>query len=191
MTRLPPKSTDDMPERQKALYDLMAEGREPAEDGRLGGPFDGWLLNPSTGKRIWQLGGALRWRPTIDRRYVELAILMTGQLWQAQFEWWAHEPMARDAGLPEEVIAAIKRGERPTFEDSDDDRGDEIAWKFCRKLLDRDKVDDATYGAAVERFAEPGVGDLINACGFYTLVSMTLNTYEVELPAGAQPPFPV
>ena len=186
MTRLSRRPTSEMTDKQQELYHQMADGRPPIADGHLGGPFDGWLLNPSTGRRIWQLGGAIRFKPTIDRRYIELAILMTGQLWQAQFEWFAHEPMARDAGLPEEVIQAVKVGEQPPFTDD----GDEACWRFCRPLLDREKVDDATYAAAVERFGEPGVADLITTCGFYTLVSMTLNTFEVDLPDGAQPPFP-
>ncbi|MDH3680267.1 MAG: carboxymuconolactone decarboxylase family protein [Acidimicrobiia bacterium] len=185
MTRLTPRTPSEMTEKQRELYDQMAEGRD-ITNGYIGGPFDAWGLNPSTGRRIWQLGGALRFKPTIDRRYIELAILMTGQLWQAQFEWFAHEPMARDAGLPEEVIQAVKIGTEPSFTDD----GDEICWQFCRRLLDRSKIDPATYQATVDRFGEAGVGDLINACGFYTLVSMTLNTFEVGLPDGAEPPFP-
>ena len=117
---------------------------------------------------------------------MELAILVTGQLWQAQFEWFAHEPMARDAGLPENVISSIKLGEEPTF----DDDGDEAAWRFCTTLHREKKVDDATYLATVARFGEAGVADLIAACGMYTLVSMTLNVFDVELPAGATYPFP-
>lgn len=174
-----------MPEARRALYDQMADGRTVVADGQIGGPFDSWALNPDTGRRLWQLGGALRFKPTIDRRYIELAILLTGQLWQAQFEWFAHEPMARDAGLPENVIQAIKVGKEPSF----DDDGDEVCWRFCRLLLDRTKIDDATYATTVDRFGEAGVADLINACGFYTLVSMTLNTFEVQLPDGATPPF--
>ncbi len=186
MSRLTRRPAADMPEKQRELYHQMASDRKLVADGQIGGPFDAWALNPSTGRRVWQLGGALRFKPTIDRRYVELAILMTGQLWQAQFEWFAHEPMARDAGLPENVIQAIKVGAEPDFSDD----GDEIAWRFCRTLLDREKVGDALYSATVDRFGEPGVADLINTCGFYTLVSMTLNTFEVQLPGGAQPPFP-
>lgn len=185
MTRLTPRNVSTMSDKERALFELMADGRELSPEGYIGGPFDGWSLNPSTGRRIWQLGGSLRWKPTIDRRYVELAILMTGQQWQAQFEWFAHEPMARDAGLPEEVIQAVKHGEEPTFTD----KGDELCWRFCRLLLDRQKIDDTTYQATVDHFGEPGVSDLINACGFYTLVSMTLNTFEVDLPEGAEPPF--
>ena len=194
MTRLLPTTPTDMAEERRQLYERMADGRTVAAEGRIGGPFDAWALNPATGLRIWQLGGALRFKPTIERRYVELAILLTGQLWQAQYEWFAHEPMARDAGLPEEVIQAVKTGSEPTFADSDDEvdglGGDRTCWRFCRTLLDRRPVDDDLYGQAVARFGEAGVADLINACGFYTLVSMTLNTFDVELPAGAEPPFP-
>ncbi len=186
MTRLQPKDRAEMPERQRDLHEKMSEGRTLSPEGHIGGPFDAWALNPSIGRRVWQLGGTIRHRPTIDRRYIELAILMTGQLWQAQFEWFAHEPMARDAGLPEEVIQAVKTADEPVFVDD----GDRICWQFCRTLLAREKVDDELYKATIDRFGEPGMADLINACGFYTLVSMTLNTFEVQLPEGAVPPFP-
>jgi 4-carboxymuconolactone decarboxylase len=98
--------------------------------------------------------------------------------------------MARDAGLPEEVIRAVHVGRQPTFADSDDDGGDEICWRFCRRLLDREKVDDELYAATRARFGEAGVADLVHTCGFYSLVSMTLNTFEVQLPDGVSPPFP-
>jgi len=190
MSRLDVIPPEDLPEKRRALYDQMLEDRTPAEPGRIGGPFDAWSLNPSIGRRVWQLGGAIRFKPSIDRRYIELAILMTGQLWQAQIEWVAHEPMARDAGLPEEVIRAVHLGDRPSFADSDDDGGDEICWRFCRRLLDREVVDDELYAEAKARFDEAGVADLINTCGFYTLVSMTLNTFDVNLPDGETNPFP-
>lgn len=186
MTRLTRRTTEEMTPKQAEFFAQMAEAREPVDDGLLGGPFDGWCLNPSIGRRIWQLGGAIRMKPTIDRRYIELAILVTGQLWQAQFEWWAHETMARDAGLPENVIQSIKVGEEPTF----DDEGDETAWRLCTTLHRDKRVDDATYAAAVAVHGEEGVADLIHALGFYVLVCMTLNTFEVPLPEGATPPFP-
>ena len=186
MSRLTPTPSADMPEKQADLYAQMVEGRTPVTDGQIGGPFDGWALNPDVGRRIWQLGGAIRWKPSIDRRYIELAILVTGQLWQAQFEWWAHETMARDAGLPEAVIQAIKLGEEPVFEDN----GDETAWRLCTTLHRDKRVDDATYAAAVAVHGEAGVADLIHTLGFYVLVCMTLNTFEVPLPEGATPPFP-
>lgn len=186
MSRLTPRTPAEMRPEQLELFTRMAEGRPGTEDGHIGGPFDAWGLNPNIGRRIWQLGGTIRFKPSIDRRYIELAILITGQLWQAQFEWFAHEPMARDAGLPEPVIQAIKVGTEPIF----DDAGDEAAWRFCTTLHRDHEVDDATYAAAVEVFGEEGVADLVSTSGFYVLVCMTLNAFEVDLPEGATPPFP-
>lgn len=186
MSRLTRVTPDEMNPKRAEFFGQMAETRTPIEEGLLGGPFDAWGLNPSIGRRIWQLGGAIRAKPSIDRRYIELAILVTGQLWQAQFEWFAHEPMARDAGLPEAVIQAIKVGEEPVFEDD----GDETAWRLCTTLHRNKRVDDATYAAAVAVHGEEGVADLIHALGFYCLVSMTLNTFQVPLPPGETLPFP-
>ena len=84
------------------------------------------------------------------------------------------------------MIQAIKVGEEPVF----DDDGDETAWRLCTTLHRDKRVDDATYAAAVAVHGEPGVADLIHALGFYVLVCMTLNTFEVELPEGVTPPFP-
>lgn len=186
MTRITERSPAEMNPKQAELFAQMAEGRTPMSEGVIGGPFDGWCLNPSIGRRIWQLGGAIRNKPCIDRRYIELAILVTGQLWQAQFEWYAHETMARDAGLPEAVIQAIKVGAEPEF----DDEGDETAWRLCTEVHRDKSASDATYGAAVAVHGEDGVADLIHALGFYVLVCMTLNVFEAELPEGATPPFP-
>ena len=185
MSRLTRRSTADMTDAQRELFERMAEGRSNVVDGHIGGPFDAWLLSPATGQRLFQLGGALRHKPCIDRRHIELAILVTGQVWQAQYEWYAHEPMARAAGLPENVIQAVKAGEVPTFNDP----GDEAAYHFSVTLHRDHRVDDATYRRTADIFGEDGVQELINACGMYTLVSMTLNTFEVDLPEGATPPF--
>ena len=42
-----------------------------------------------------------------------MAILLEARLWDAQYEWWAHEPLARKAGLPDAIIENIRAGKRP------------------------------------------------------------------------------
>ena len=151
----------------------------------IGGPFDIWLRSPEMGKRLVGLGGFFRFRTSVDRRYIELAILVTGQYWQAQFEWWAHEPMAREAGVPDDVIQAIKAGESPKFTDA----GDAAAYAVASELHHTHELSDATYRQAVDQFGEVGVAEIIGVSGFYGLVSMTLNGFNVELPPGATAPF--
>jgi len=186
MTRLIKKPYAELTPAQQATFDEIVANRPvKPEDGHIGGPFDVWLRSPEMGKRLVGLGGFFRFRTSVDRRYIELAILVTGAHWRAQFEWFAHEPMAREAGVPETVIAAIKAGETPEFEDS----GDEAAYVLANQLHNTRKLSQAAFNDAVAQFGETGVAELIGLCGFYSLVSMTLNGFDVELPEGATYPF--
>lgn len=186
MSRLTRRSYAEFTEEEKLLFDKIAKGRKGVVDGHIGGPFDVWVLSPEMGNRLNGLGGMFRFRTVVDRRYIELAILMVGADWQAQFEWYAHEPMARQAGLPDSVIAAIKARELPVF----DDAGDQLTYAVCYELQTRRHVSDETFRAAVTLFGERGVAEIINVAGFYTMVCMSLNTFEVDLPEGAEYPFP-
>ncbi len=185
MSRQTRKTLAEMSAEQQAVFNQITEGREGVKDGHIGGPFDVWLLNPEMAKRVVGLGGMFRFRTSVDRRWVELTILITGQFWQAQFEWYAHEPMARDASVPEDIIQAIKRGQTPPLNDD----VDAACYHLINELHQQHKVNPNTFAEAVKHFGEQGVAELINLAGYYTMVSMTLNTFEVDLPEGAELPF--
>ena len=186
MSRLTRKTVAELTREQRETYDkIVAERPVKPKDGHIGGPFDIWLRSPEMGRRLVGLGGFFRFRTSVDRRYIELAILVTGAHYKAQFEWFAHEPMARDAGVPENVIQAIKVGEAPPL----DDAGDKAAYAIARELHETHELSDATYAAGVDAFDEVGVAEIIGVSGFYSLVSMTLNGFDVDLPAGADKPF--
>lgn len=184
MSRLTHVSYEQMSDEQKAMVDLIAKNRT-VKDGHVGGPHDVWLLNAEMAKRIMGLGDMFRFRTSVDRRYVELAILVTGQFWAAQYEWYAHEPMAREAGVPESVIRAIHQGEEPDF----DDDADRATWQLCRELHNDHQVSDETFKLAVNHFGEQGVAEIVCLIGYYTMVSMSLNAFQVPLPEGAEYPF--
>lgn len=183
--RLKKKALEDLTPEQREVFEKISAGRK-VDGGHIGGPFDAWLLNPEMGRRIVGLGSLFRFRTSVDRRYIELAILITGAQWRAQYEWYAHAPMARDAGLPDSVIDAIKAGTRPAFED----KGDEVAYDLVCELNGTRRVSDKTFAAAEAVFGAEGVSELVNVAGYYVMVSMTLNTFDVPLPDGAELPFP-
>jgi len=186
MSRQTPKKLSEMSPEQQAVFAQITTSREGVKDGHIGGPFDVWLLNPEMAKRIVGLGSMFRFRSSVDRRWVELTILITGQFWQSQFEWYAHEPMARDANVPEELIQAIKQGdEPPLFNDKDT-----ACYHLINELHQHHQVTAETFHIAAREFGEQGVAELINLAGYYTMVSMTLNTFDVGLPEGAVLPFP-
>ena len=83
-----------------------------------------------------------------------------------------------------EAADAIAGGRRPESMDNDE----KLVWTFCTELLETTQVSDETFAAVTGRFGEQGVMDLTAALGYYSLVSMILNVYRVQLPAGEEPP---
>jgi 4-carboxymuconolactone decarboxylase len=126
----------------------------------------------------------VRFNSTLPPRLFELAVLITASTWKAQFEWYAHAPLARRAGLADDVIAALLKGERPRFAQADE----AAVYDFATELYARRRVGDAAYAAALAALGERGVVELVGVLGYYALVSMTLNVFGVEVPEGP-PPF--
>jgi len=186
MTRLTRKTVEELTPEQRDVFDEIVANRPVRpQNGHIGGPFDMWMRTPEMGRLLVNLGGYFRFKSSVDRRYIELTILVTGAFWKAQFEWFAHEPMARKAGVPNDVIQAIQAGEVPDFSDE----GDRLSWCIANELHQSHELSEETYAAAISKFGETGVTELIALSGFYTMVSMTLNGFDVALPEGAALPF--
>jgi 4-carboxymuconolactone decarboxylase len=56
--------------------------------------------------------------------------------------------------------------------------------KVATQLLDERRVDDATYAAAERLLGERGMVELVTLIGYYCLISLLLNLFEVPLPEG-------
>ena len=97
----------------------------------------------------------------------------------------AHARLAHNAGISQGIIDAIHRGEKPKTMDPQE----EAIWQFAHELLQTKRVSEATFARARQLFGQHGVVDLVGVMGYYTLVSMTLNTFQVPLPDGETPPF--
>ena len=151
----------------------------------MSGPFNAWLRSPVLGEAAQRLGEAVRFESTLPPQLRELEILIVAAKWKAQYEWWAHERIARREGLDEGVIASVKAETSPDF--SNPIEG--LVYNFARELLDQHRVSDHLYDEAVELLGEAGVVELVILLGYYTLVSMTLNVFEVPVPSGADAPF--
>ena len=78
--------------------------------GRLT-PLDGMLLHSPELADGWNsMLGAVRGQSTLPPDVRELVILRVAARNNAEFEWRAHEPVARQAGLGDDQIAAIGLG---------------------------------------------------------------------------------
>jgi 4-carboxymuconolactone decarboxylase len=177
--RFPPLTWDTMtPAQRKMVEDLVAGPRSGAD-----GPFNVLLRSPEMGNIAQQFGAATRFNPTMPRKLNELAIIITGRYWTAQYEWVAHKRAALAAGLNPAIVEAIQNGKRPAAMAKDE----EAVYTFCTELLNTKQVSDATFAAAKTAVGEKGVVDLIGVMGWYQTVSMLLNVDRYPLPAGQQP----
>ena len=188
--RLGPLAPHDLDPEQTRVLDAMLAGPRGksgflSRERPVAGPFAPWLLSPGFAHRAQELGAYVRYGTSLDARLKELAIIVVGAAWKAGYEFAAHGPMAIRAGVSREVVAALARAETPSF-DRDDER---IVYEFARDLVENRRVADGRYAAAVELLGEAGTVELVGTLGYYTLVCMTLNAFEVPLGEGMEPPF--
>jgi 4-carboxymuconolactone decarboxylase len=187
MTRLPLQTRDALDDDGREVWDSITatRGSIVTDQGALMGPFNAWVSAPGIGGRLAELGAALRFESSIERRLLEVAIITVGARWRAEFEWWAHSRMAVVHGVSQEVVDAIARGAAPPLRD--DER---VVHAVARQLVEDGHVDATTYDAARELLGDRGVVELVTLCGYYTLVSFTLNAFEVALPPDDAPTWP-
>lgn len=194
MSRLPTLQPAGFTEAQRALFENITQGKRGQKsaadsflnpEGGLRGPFNAMLYSPQLGNPCQQLGVAVRFESGLPPQMRELAILTVAAHWQAQYEWWAHEKIAREEGLDEAIIAGVKAGMLP------DATPNELVTvhRFARELLDQRQVSDRQYGETSALLGDSRVVELVMLLGYYTLIAMTLNVFEVPLPAGQTLPF--
>jgi 4-carboxymuconolactone decarboxylase len=176
MPRLGRLYRDQLTPAQQGVVDKMLAGPR----GGMRGPFESLLVRPELCDRVQHLGAYCRFDTTLERDVAELAIILTGKHWQAQFEFWAHARLAREVGLPEEVIEAVRTG-APIETDNTSYRA---VHAFVTEYFATNRVSDATYAQARAALGDEGVVDLVGLVGYYGLVSFTLNVFEVGLPEG-------
>ena len=148
------------------------------------GPFAVMLRSPEVMLRAAAMGDYMRYRTSLPPALNELIILIVARHWSQQFEWYVHHPMALKAGLSPRIVGAVSKGRRPEAMSSDE----AIVYEFATELLRLQNVSDSTYARAVERFGEPGVIDMIGVAGYYSFLSMMMNTARTAVPSDLEVP---
>src|SRR6202047_902141 len=141
-TRFAPLKVEELNPAQKAWADMIAA--PPRNAKFTNPPYRAYIRNPDLAPRLTAMTEYLRWNTSLPPRLSEMAILITARQWTAQYEWFAHYPLALKAGLDPAVLSAIAAGKRP-----ENMKDDEAALYNLAMALYRDKqVPDAVYGAA-------------------------------------------
>jgi len=179
MARVPHLSPDELTPEQKRIHDAIAGAR----GGAVGGPFAIWLRLPEIADKANQFGNVLRSHGTLDRRLFELMILVVARQWSAQYAWFVHERAARQAGVSDAVIEAIRARRTPPFA-RDDER---LVYDIVTELSTTKTLAQASYDGLVSSLRLERTIELMTATGFYTMVAMMLNAFDAPVPGNVRP----
>ena len=172
-------------------YEELAPAVKPLADdilkvssAALGGPYNALLRSPDMARRAFDLLDYLRFKTSVNKRLNEFAILIQARIANAQYEWWAHEPIARRAGLADAVMDELKACRRPTTMQTDE----ALVYDYCVQLTLNHRVPDALWQRMVDEMGEQVAIDLTVLSGTYVMVAMLLNSTQVAIPKGGPPP---
>lgn len=180
--RLPPIPASDWTPQQRAMAQPIIDGPR----GALISPFVPLLRSPELMDHAQRMGEYLRYRSSIGLRLSELAICITARQWSQQVEWAIHAPIAQKEGIPPEVLKDIANGRHPSALQADE----QVLYEFCTELHQNKAVSDATWSAAIDIWGEQGVIDLIGVVGYYSFLSMVMNSARTAVPASVAEPLP-
>src|SRR5215510_14551657 len=108
--RFPQLTEAAMTARQREAYQGIVSGPRKG----AAGPFNALLRSPDVADRVQKVGEYVRFQTSIPAALNEMAILLAGRFWGAQFEFWAHRRLGLTAGLGAAIIDAIADGRRPS-----------------------------------------------------------------------------
>ena len=179
MARVPYLAKEDLPLDKQELYDEIASHR-----GHVARPFAALLNSPEAAARVAILGDQLRYvSATISPDAREIITLTTARILECQYIWTHHCGAAKEAGVRDEVIDAIREGGPPWRLLPKEG----VFIQFTRELLADKQIRDATYSAVEHLLGQQGAVDLIITIGYYAMLCFAINALQIELEDGVEP----
>ena len=172
---------------QKAYVASILSG--PRAD--ISGPLGVMMVSPALGDLTQKAMAYSRFSgregySSVPPKLNELAILMVGKLWSAEYVWNAHHAYGVRMGLAAETVEAIRRGVRPANLPKDE----QAIYNFADEFLRTHAVSDATLNAARDVLGgDRGIVDLVGTMGLYQISSMMVALDKTPLPQGVKPYF--
>ena len=173
MARVPFLTREDLPPDKQELYDQIATSR-----GHVARPFAALLNSPEAASSVAMLGEQIRYvSPSISPDVREIITLATARVLKCEYIWTHHCDSAKEAGVREEVVEAIR-------EDGPPRRllpKESVFLQFTRELLEDKRVRDATYSAVEHLLGQQGTIVLIVTIGYYAMLCLAINALEIDL----------
>lgn len=123
-----------------------------------------------------QLLGAVRGEFALPGDIRELIILRVGVLNKATYEWDAHLPIGRRAGIPDEVIDLLQKSDvhlpdHPAYD---------AVVRYVDEMTRQVTVSTETADALAEQFDDTGIAEVTAVSAVYNMVSRFLVALDVH-----------
>jgi 4-carboxymuconolactone decarboxylase len=172
--RIPAVTRAELDPAGQAAWDAIEAGRH-----RVQGPFLVLLHSPELSKRTAHLGTYVRWECGLPNRWRHLVTMICARAMDCQYEFTVHAGLAAEEGIPRSVVEAIDRGELP---DAAQLEGVEpLLVAFADQLINRHRVDDATFAGLREAIGLRWLADVVGTIGYFSMIATALNAFDVEV----------
>lgn len=157
---------------QKQILLAIKESR----NGDLSGPFQCWAVSPQFAEVAQAVGKFCRYNTGLKLKDSELAIITVAAYWKSQAEWQIHAPIAVDAGICPRAVEKIRVGIVPNFQKP----VEKYIHQATKEILETKRLSNDTYEQLQNLFDDKLIVNLIGLIGYYSMVAITLNTFEVK-----------
>jgi 4-carboxymuconolactone decarboxylase len=178
--RTAPLTRADLPLSGVAAFDRIAGDR-----GEVPWLFRFLLESPDLAYRVSHVGDFLRAGSSMPDELREMLILAMSRHLDFQLEWSYHEQMARDAGVADEVVTALRDGAAPPLGEREQ-ACVALAVAACDK-----RVGDAAFDAVVRHYDARFAVEVVVLAAFVVFMQLLVDALQVPLPDGVPALLPI
>jgi 4-carboxymuconolactone decarboxylase len=150
--------------------------------GHIDGMYQTLLNHPSLTQHVGRLGEYLKFEGVLSDDIREIAILITARQLRTVYEWVKHLKPAKNAGVSEAVIEAIRKGDN--LNSFSHLYG--AVHKLVTLVLSRKEISQELQESLQKSLGVKGVIELVVLCGFYAMVAGIVFAFDVPPPPHEQ-----
>ena len=184
MARTPTVTRDQVPEQFREAFDHETAGSGGVVES---GPGSVMINSPEMRRRANHLVTYFRQTSTLPQKIQEMAMILTARDKDCQYIWYAHAARAREQGISDEFVDAL-RDKKPLPKLPDDEQ---IVVDYATELFTTNRVSSGTFQAALDHFGAQLLTELTTMMGYYSLLALNVNAFEVDRPEGGEKPLVV
>jgi 4-carboxymuconolactone decarboxylase len=162
---------NEMSPEMKGAYDFTMKLR-----GMVPGPHKIWLANSTLSRTIVPTGYYFQKESTLTKAEIEIVTNIINGQWRSAYANYEHEKIGEKQGhLAPEHLEALVSGLATSFSEP----RHQVVYELASALAAHRLVPTGLYRRAKKLLGDAGIVDVTVLMGWFTMVSLTLNAFDV------------